>query len=50
MASGTKPSRGDADFDRFVQKGGFGSSDKPGDGDKGTFVPTCRKVSPTENP
>ena len=24
-ASGTKPSRGDADFDKFVQKGGFGS-------------------------
>ena len=25
MAPGTKPSRGGADFDEFVQKGGFGS-------------------------
>ena len=26
------------------------AQDKPGDGDKGTQVPTCRKASSTENP
>ena len=50
MAPRTKPSRGGADFDRFVQKGGFGSFKiNPVMGIKGQ-VPTCREASSTENP
>ena len=37
-------------FNRVVSALGQAiARDKPGDGDKGTQVPTCRKASPTEN-